>query len=484
MKRKSLRVAIIGAGPAGIAAAIRFHQQGIDDVVLFEKNAAIGGTWNVNRYPGLSCDVPAHLYRFTFAPNPEWTHRYAPRAEILEYIQGMAEKNNIVEKVRLSHEVTSAVYSEGRWRIHTNHGDAGLYDVVVTAVGVLHHPVYPTIPGLNDFKGMLVHPSMWDETTDLRGKRVGIIGTGSTAVQIVSAIVDVAQQVTLFQRTAQWILPEENPEIPEEVRVRYRSDPGYLDQRYKNLSEKFMAGFGAALADPSSQAYAEIARLCRENLAQNVHDEDLRRKLTPNYEVGCKRLVVSNTFYAALQKPNAALVTDSIEKIEAKGVRTADGKLHEFDVLVAATGFDAHRYFRPMEIKGVGGFTLDEAWRNSPRTYRAICVPKFPNWFMLGGPTTPIGNFPYFTTVEHQINYALRLVAQLQSGAATAIDPKDEPTNAYNDALRVKADTSLWASGCKSWYLGKDGKVYTYPWPFQQFQAEMREPILEDFNLG
>jgi cyclohexanone monooxygenase len=165
-------------------------------------------------------------------------------------------------------------------------------------------------------------------------------------------------------------------------------------------------------------------------------------------------------------------------------VRTADGTLHDLDVLVTATGFDAHRYFRPMEVKGIGGLTLEDAWRNYPRTYRAICVPQFPNWFMLGGPTTPIGNFPYFKTVEHQLEYILQLVALLQSGAATAIDPKGEPTSAYNAALRVKADASLWASGCKSWYLGKDGKVYTYPWPFTQFQAEMREPLLEDFNLA
>jgi cyclohexanone monooxygenase len=484
MKDKPLRVAIIGAGPAGIAAAIRLYQQGIDDVVLFEKNADIGGTWQVNRYPGLTCDVPAHLYRFSFAPNPEWTHRYAARAEILEYIKGMAEKHNVVEKVRLSHEVTSAEYADGRWRIHTNHGAAGSYDIVVTAVGVLHHPVYPDIPGLGDFEGYLAHSSAWNEATDIRGKRVGIIGTASTAVQIISAIVDDVKQVTLFQRTPQWILPEENPAIPEEVRSRYRSDPDYLDRRYQILSEKFMAGFGTALADPTSQAYSDIARLCRENLAQNVIDEDLRRRLTPDYEVGCKRLVVSNTFYAAIQKPTAKLVTDPIKRIETKGVRTADGTLHELDVLVTATGFDAHRYFRPMEIKGIGGLTLEDAWRNYPRTYRAICVPQFPNWFMLGGPTTPIGNFPYFKTVEHQLEYILQLVALLQSGAATAVDPKGEPTNAYNAALRVKADTSLWASGCKSWYLGKDGKVYTYPWPFSQFQAEMREPLFEDFNLA
>lgn len=201
MQPKSLRVAIIGAGPAGIAAAIRLQQQGVHDIALFEKNSDVGGTWNVNRYPGLTCDVPAHLYRFSFAPNPDWTHRYAPRAEILQYIKGMAEKHGIPEKVRFNHEVTAAHYQDGRWRIETNHGEAGLFDVVVTAVGVLHHPISPEFPGLNEFGGVVVHPSQWDEAIDVRGKRVGIVGSGSTAVQILSAIVDDVKAVALFQRT-------------------------------------------------------------------------------------------------------------------------------------------------------------------------------------------------------------------------------------------------------------------------------------------
>lgn len=483
MESKSLRVAIIGAGPAGIAAGIRLQQQGVSDIVLFEKNSAVGGTWNVNRYPGLTCDVPAHLYRFSFAPNPDWSHRYATRAEILEYIRGMADKFGIPEKVRFNHEVTAAHYRDGRWQIETNHGDAGQFDAVVTAVGVLHHPVWPDIPGLREFGGVLVHPSEWDETLDLRGKRVGIIGTASTAVQIVSASVDQVKSITLFQRTAQWILPEPNPEIPEGLRQRYRDDPAYLDERYRVLFDKFMAGFGGAVTNPSGEGYAEVSRMCRENL-QNVKSDELRRKLTPDYEVGCKRLVVSNTFYDAIQKPNARLVTESIERIEARGVRTADGELHEFDVLVAATGFDPYKFFKPMRITGIGGVTLDETWRELPRNYHAVCVPGFPNWFMIGGPTSPIGNFPYFKTVEHQLGYILQLVAQLQDGTARAIVPREEAVNAYLAEVQEKAKHTLWASGCKSWYIAKDGKVYIYPWPFTRFQAEMAKPAMEDFLVA
>lgn len=483
MSVKSVRVAIIGAGPAGVAAAVLLQQQGVTDFVLFDKNSDIGGTWQVNRYPGLTCDVPAHLYRFSFAPKPDWTRRYAPRAEILEYIQGIATNNGIGDKVRCNEEVIAATYDDGRWHLETDRGDAGVFDAVITAAGVLHHPVIPEIQGIDKFNGLVIHPSKWDDSIQTAGKRVGIIGSGSTAVQILGAIVDDVAKLTLFQRTAQWILPEDNPEIPEEVRERYRNDPDYLDKRYKVLFDRFMAGFGGAVTDPTSAAYLEVDRMCRDNLINSVKSEELRKKLTPDYEVGCKRLVVSNSFYSAIQKPNAELVTEDIACIEAGGVRTSDGKLHELDILVTATGFDAHRYFRPMRVIGKDGIELDDAWRESPRTYRAISVPAFPNWFMIGGPTTPIGNFPYFKTVEYQLGYILQLIAQLQSGNAKAIEPRVGPTEAYNEALLARTETSLWASGCKSWYLGKDGKVYLYPWPFEQFQAEMSEPIYEDFEL-
>lgn len=484
MDGKSLRVAIIGAGPAGIAAAIRLQEQGVTDLVLFDKNADVGGTWQINRYPGLTCDVPAHLYRFSFAPNPDWSRRYAPRAEILDYIKGMAEKHGIPGKVRYSEEVTAATYEDGRWHIETNRGDAGVFDAVITAVGVLHHPVYPGISGIEHFEGVVVHPSRWDESMPIEGKRVGIIGSGSTAVQIIGAIVDTVEKVTLFQRTAQWIMPEDNPEIPEGLRERYRNDPEYLDRRYKDLFEKFMAGFGGAVTDTSSEAYALVNRMCRENLANSVKSDELRRKLTPNYEVGCKRLVVSTTFYDAIQSPNAELVTERIERIEKQGVRTADGKRHELNILVTATGFDAHHYFGSMRITGKGGISLDEAWSNYQRAYRAVTVPGFPNWFMIGGPTTPVGNFPYFKAVEHQLGYILHLVARLQSGEARAIEPRGEPTDAYNELLLADASNTLWASGCKSWYLSDDGKVRMYPWPFERFQSDMSEPIYADFDLG
>jgi cation diffusion facilitator CzcD-associated flavoprotein CzcO len=483
-KAKALRVAVIGAGASGIATAIKLRDVGIDDIVIFEKADELGGTWRDNHYPGLICDVPSHLYRYSFAPNPDWSHRYSPGAEIQAYVKGVARDFDVERLICFSSEVTAATWEDGRWRIETTRGDEGAFDVVITAVGVLHHPAYPDIEGLSSFEGAMFHTARWDDSVDLKGKRVGVIGTGSTATQIVPAIVGDVAKVSLFQRTAQWILPEPNPEIPEERKAQYRAEPRLLEERYNHLAGVFNGTFCAAVAGENPEAYAAMAKACADNLESSVHDPVLKAKLTPNYKVGCKRLIVSSLFYPAIQKPNAELVTDPVVRIEPLGVRTADGRLHELDVLVLATGFDPHRFFRPMKVAGEGGRTLDEAWAQANIAYRGISVPGFPNWFMLGGPNSPIGNFSFLMTTEHQLNYVLQLVDLIASGRARAVAARSEPTAAYNAALKQKMDGSIWASGCRSWYLDKNGAVASYPWSYETFERDMSAPELEDFELA
>jgi cyclohexanone monooxygenase len=480
----TLRVAVIGAGASGIATAIKLREQGVEDILIFEKTADLGGTWRDNRYPGLTCDVPSHLYRFSFAPNPDWSHRYSPGAEIQAYMKDVARLFDVERLIAYSSEVTGATYQDGRWRIETTQGDQGLFDVVITAVGVLHHPAYPDIEGLGDFEGPAFHTARWDDTVSLKGKRVGIIGTGSTATQIVPAIVDAVEQVSLFQRTAQWIMPQPNPEIPEERKAQYRAEPALMEERFNYLAGVFNGTFCAAVAGENPEAYAAMAKACEDNLNDQVKDPDLRARLTPDYKVGCKRLIVSDSFYAAIQKPNAELVTTRIDRIEAGGIRTADGRLHELDVLVLATGFNPHQFFRPMRVTGRNGLTLDAAWAEANIAYRGISVPGFPNWFMLGGPNSPIGNFSFLMTVEHQLNYVLQLVALIQAGEARAVAAKAAPTAAYNAAVKAKMDGSIWASGCRSWYIDKNGDVASYPWSYETFERDMSAPILEDFELA
>ena len=477
------RIAVIGAGAGGIAAAIRLRERGVSDVVIFEKAGEPGGTWRDNTYPGITCDVPSHLYRFSFAPNPEWSHKYSPGPEIQAYMRKVAADYGVEARVRFNSEVLSADWRDGAWEIVTNQGPQGRFDAVITAVGILHHPSLPDIEGLKAFAGDAFHTARWDHSVALEGKRIGVIGTGSTAIQVVPAIVDRAEKVSLFQRTPQWILPEPNLPIADEKRAAYRADPALLADQYAHLAQAFNGAFCAAVAGEAPDVYDRMAQACLDNL-NTVADPDLRARLTPDYRMGCKRLIVSSLFYPAIQRPDAELVTDAISRIEAGGVRTADGRLHELDVLVLATGFDAHHPFGDMRITGRSGRPLSETWARGNVTYRGVTVPDLPNWFMLGGPNSPLGNFSFLMTAERQLDYVLQLVDLLVEGQAREITPREGPTQAWTQALKEKLAGSIWASGCRSWYFDAHGNVATYPWSYETFEAEMKAPVLEDYALS
>ena len=480
---QGLRIAVSGAGAGGIAAAIRLRERGVSDVVIFEKAGEPGGTWRDNTYPGITCDVPSHLYRFSFAPNPEWSHKYSPGPEIQAYMRKVAADYGVEARVRFNSEVLSADWRDGAWEIVTNQGPQGRFDAVITAVGILHHPSLPDIEGLKAFAGDAFHTARWDHSVALEGKRIGVIGTGSTAIQVVPAIVDRAEKVSLFQRTPQWILPEPNLPIADEKRAAYRADPALLADQYAHLAQAFNGAFCAAVAGEAPDVYDRMAQACLDNL-NTVADPGLRARLTPDYRMGCKRLIVSSLFYPAIQRPDAELVTDAISRIEAGGVRTADGRLHELDVLVLATGFDAHHPFGDMRITGRSGRPLSETWARGNVTYRGVTVPDLPNWFMLGGPNSPLGNFSFLMTAERQLDYVLQLVDLLVEGQAREITPREGPTQAWTQALKEKLAGSIWASGCRSWYFDAHGNVATYPWSYETFEAEMKAPVLEDYALS
>ncbi len=481
--RLGLRIAVIGAGAGGIATAIRLRERGVSDVVIFEKAGEPGGTWRDNTYPGITCDVPSHLYRFSFAPNPDWSHKYSPGPEIQAYMRKVAADYGVEARIRFNSEVLSAAWRDGAWEIVTNQGPQGRFDAVITAVGILHHPALPDIEGLGDFAGAAFHTARWDHSIPLEGKRIGVIGTGSTAIQVVPAIVDRAAKVSLFQRTPQWILPEPNLPIAEEKRAAYRADPALLADQYAHLAQAFNGAFCAAVAGEAPDVYARMAQACLDNL-NTVADPELRARLTPDYRMGCKRLIVSSLFYPAIQRPDAELVTDGVSRIEAGGVRTVDGRLHELDILVLATGFDAHHPFGDMRITGRSGRPLSETWAKGNVTYRGVTVPDLPNWFMLGGPNSPLGNFSFLMTAERQLDYVLQLVDLLLAGRAREITPREEPTQAWTQALKDKLAGSIWASGCRSWYFDAHGNVATYPWSYETFEAEMKAPVLEDYALS
>jgi cation diffusion facilitator CzcD-associated flavoprotein CzcO len=476
---RPLRFVIIGAGMSGILSAIKLQEAGFEDFTLYEKAERLGGTWRENTYPGIACDVPSHLYSYSFEPNPEWSHRFSPGDEIQAYFEGVARRYGVEGRIRYGEEVTRCAFEQGRWRLETKSGRRDEADVVIAATGVLHHPNLPDIAGLDAFEGALFHSARWDHGVRLDGRRVGIIGTGSTAVQIVSALVDRVARLSLFQRTAQWIMPQENPLYSDAEKDEFRQHPETMRQLHRNLSTLFAQGFSNAVVDAASPQMKAIEEACRANLESSITDPVLREQLRPSYRAACKRLIISPDFYQAIQKPNAELVTEGIERVERGGVRTRDGRLIELDVLVLATGFRADRFVRPMHVAGPGGQSLDERWSKRPDAYLSIAVPGFPNFFMLNGPNGPVGNFSLIEVAELQMAYILQLVEPLRAGRCREISPTPEATARFEAARVEAAKRTVWTTGCRSWYLDDRGIPAVWPWTFDRFREEMARPQLE-----
>jgi cation diffusion facilitator CzcD-associated flavoprotein CzcO len=477
-----LRFAIIGAGMSGILSAIKLREAGFTNYVIYEKADELGGTRRENRYPGIACDVPSHAYTYSFEPNPEWSCEFSPGAEIQSYFEGVARKYGVEKDIRFGQEIDRCEFRDGRWRIETKSGLRDEVDFVIAATGVLHHPKYPDIEGLDGFEGALFHSARWDHSVPLDGKRVGVVGTGSTAVQITAAIADRVEKFSLFQRTPQWIMPQENAVYSEDEKRRFRAHPEQLHDIHSEFEKLFAEGFANAVVDADSPQMKAIEDTCRANLEASVSDPVLREKLRPNYRAACKRIIFSPDFYRAIQEPAAELVTEPIERVQADGVLTRDGQLHQLDVLVLATGFQVDRFMRPMEIVGRSGKRLEEVWADRPSAYLAVSIPDFPNFFMLNGPNGPVGNFSLIQVAELQFAYILQLVDRVQRGECKELSASAEATAKF-DADRVEAAKStIWSSGCRSWYLDDRGIPAVWPWTYDRFKEEMAGPDLDDYE--
>ena len=479
---RRLRFVILGAGMSGILAAIRLRKAGHEDIAIYEKSDRLGGTWRENTYPGIACDVPAHLYTYSFEPNPGWSHVLAPGPEIQAYFERTADRYGVRPLIRFGEEVTSCVFEAGRWHLETADGKRDVADVVIAATGVLHHPRMPQITGLDGFEGAFFHSARWDHGVPLDGRRVGVIGTGSTAIQITSALTRRVAKFCLFQRTAQWIYPTTNPAYSEDEKELFGRDPSRIKAVRDELNEMMITLIADAVIDADSPAVQAIADACRKNLEDNVRDPVLREKLRPTYRAGCKRLIISPDFYEAIQQPSAELVTEAIERIEPKGVRTRDGRLHELDVLIAATGFYADRFVRPTIVRGRNGLDLDQAWAAKPVAYLSVAIPNFPNFFLLNGPNGPVGNFSLIQVAEFQLDYILQLVDRLRDGSRREIRVKPDVAAAYENRRVEAAKRSIWSTGCNSWYLDADGVPASWPWTFARFAETMARPEMTEFE--
>jgi len=476
------RFIIIGAGMSGILAAKRLLDEGFDDFVVYEKADRLGGTWRENRYPGIACDVPSHLYSYSFALNPEWSQRFAPGPEIQAYLEGVVDRFDVRERIRFGERITRCEFDGERWHVETQNGTKDAGEFVIAASGVLHHPNVPEFEGTDDFEGPLFHSARWPDGLDLAGKRVGVIGTGSSAIQIVSTLVDQVAEVELFQRTAQWVIPMENVVFSEDEKAEFRRNTNAILAIRDEVKTQFVDGFANVLVDSENPILGAMHAACEQALAEGVADPGLRERLTPNYRAGCKRLIMSNDFYPAISKPNADVVVSGIERFEPKGIRTEDGELHELDVVVLATGFKVDAFVRPMDVVGRDGVLLDDVWSKGPTAYLAISVPDMPNFFMLNGPNGPVGNFSLIDVAELEFDYILQLVDEVVSGRCRSIAASKEAMARFDEERREAAKNTIWSTGCQSWYLDDTGLPSAWPFTYDRFEEEMKAPRLGDYE--
>ncbi|MBV1917298.1 MAG: NAD(P)/FAD-dependent oxidoreductase [Sphingomonadaceae bacterium] len=473
------RVLIIGAGVSGILMAIKLRARGWRNFVILEKAQALGGTWRDNVYPGVACDVPAHVYVYSFAPNPAWKTRYAKGPDIWKYYHDVARRYGVLAHIEYGKDVDLAEFDGAGWTVTATDGSTYTADIVIGAAGRLRDPNLPEIPGRDSFAGPSFHTARWDQTVSVKDKRVCLIGAGSSGVQVLASIAHEVKHITQFQRTPQWVFPVQDAAIPWWKRLAFRLFPFYVRATYRRLLD--FSNQRGALAFESKEARAERDQMCVDAL-ERIRDPELRATLTPDYDVGCKRLVMSETWFDQVQRPNVSIVIEAIERIEPEGVRTADGRLHECDIIVYATGFDAHAYIRPVKVVGEGGVTLDDLWQDLPLTYRSVAIPHMPNFFLLNGPSSPGGSASIVGIVETQAAYLFQILERIVANKVL-ITPREEVSREWQSSVRERARTSVWGTGgCQSWYLDKTGTPAYDAVSLPELAQSLAAPDFDDFT--
>ncbi|HVE26490.1 MAG TPA: NAD(P)/FAD-dependent oxidoreductase [Sporichthya sp.] len=477
-------VVVIGAGFAGLGAAIRLAQHGVGDVVILERGDRVGGTWRDNQYPGAACDIPSLLYSYSFAPKPDWPHAWSGSEEILGYIEDMVSRFELGPKLRFNSEVTSATFDEsaGRWTVAVADGTRYSARAVVSASGPLANPGLPDIAGRDEFTGITMHSARWDHKVDLAGKRVAVIGTGASAVQIVPEIVEQAASVKVFQRTPGWVLPR--PNLPQ---------PGWLSSVYRHVPPAqslarevmFYGHEAVALALVwNTPATTVVERIAKLNLRRQVREPWLRRQLTPDFRPGCKRMLMTSDFYPALQKDNCKLITWPIQQIVADGIRTADGIEHHVDVIVFATGFEVSNAGTPFPVVGRDGRVLGEEWGSGAFAYKSVNVSGYPNLFFTFGPNSGPGHNSALVYMESQLTYTARAVKTILDRDLHSLDVWRDKQDAFNRGIQKRLGRTTWNSGCSSWYLTADGFNATmYPGFATQYRRQMAKLDLDDYEV-
>lgn len=449
---------IIGSGFAGLGMAIQLRDAGFSDLVILEKEADVGGVWRDNRYPGAACDVPSHLYSFSFEPNTRWTRKFAQQAEIHAYLRECADKHDLRGLTRFNTEVTAAAFDEagGLWRISTKQGETLQARVLISAVGQLNRPATPRVEGIEQFRGEVFHSARWNYDIPLEGKRIAVIGTGASAIQFVPQIVPKAKSLVLIQRSAPYVIPKPDRRylgIEQALFTRLpKVQMGSRLWQYLNHERN-------ALAFTVSDKFMALPlRQFQRHLDATVSDPALRAKLTPDYPIGCKRILISNDYYQALAQPQVTVVNGGVERADATGIVTSDGVHHEVDVIIWGTGFKATEFLAPMQITGLGGQELNQRWRDGAEAYLGMTVAGFPNFFMMYGPNTNLGHNSIVFMLESQMNYIRQCALALRERGARYLDVQAAPMSEFNRKLQERLHKTVWDSGCTSWYVNAAGK--------------------------
>jgi cation diffusion facilitator CzcD-associated flavoprotein CzcO len=480
---RSVSVAIVGAGFGGVAAAVALKRQGVEDIVLLERSDRVGGVWQANTYPGLACDVPSHLYSFSFAPNDGWTRRYSPRAEIQAYVEDVARRFDVLRHVRFGHDVERAVFDDerGRWRLGVAGGEELEAEVMITACGQLSRPAIPEVPGLERFKGPMFHSAHWDHGLDLTGRRVAVLGTGASAIQFVPAIAPQVARLAIFQRSAPWVIPKLDRLYPERTRRLHARRPR-LQRAWRQGWWLWMESMVPLFTRKPPRLERLLARPFRA-LAHAVRFVQLRgdRRLLaatrPDYAMGCKRVLVTSGWYPTLRRPNVELVTEGVREVTSDAVIAAGGARHPADAIIFGTGFTATEFLAPMEVQGRSGRRLADAWAHGAEAYLGITVPEFPNLFLLYGPNTNHGTGSAVALLEMQASYVADGVRLLSSGAADRLEVRRDVHDAFQRELSERLAETVWAT-CSSWYVTSEGRV-TNNWPGSQREYRQRTRQLE-----
>jgi cation diffusion facilitator CzcD-associated flavoprotein CzcO len=467
-----VEVVVVGAGFSGLGTAIKLKERGYDDFVVLERGDDVGGTWHFNTYPNCGCDVPSHLYSFSFAPNPDWTRTYSKQPEIRDYLQRTTDEFGIRPHVRTNTTVQSAAWDEesGTWTVSTDRGEVRAR-LLIAGMGPLAEPRIPDIPGLEDFQGEVMHSARWDHGYDLKGKRVASIGTGASAIQYVPAIQPDVEKLHVFQRTPPWIMPHTDRPTKAWERKLYEAVPG-LEKVIRggvySARELLVLGF---VKQPKLMGLVE--RLARKHIERSIPDPELREKVTPDYTIGCKRILPSNLWYPALAEDNVELVTAGVERITEHSVIDADGTEREVDAIIFGTGFQVTDMPVGKAVKGREGKTLDDVWKGSPNAYLGTAIPGFPNMFLLLGPNTGLGHSSMIYMIESQVAHVMEALHAMRERGADTVEVRPEVAERFNREIDKRHEGAVWNTGCASWYLDDTGRNATL-WPDWTFRFRRR----------